>query len=50
MSWLALGGVPGPVMLGGGVLCLAGVAVARSRRRTGPPQVVDAAPGPDRVR
>ncbi|MFJ9539391.1 DMT family transporter [Streptomyces sp. NPDC101225] len=39
MSWLALGEVPGPVTLGGGVLCLAGVAVSRSRprSRTAPP-------------
>ncbi|MFI1291221.1 DMT family transporter [Streptomyces sp. NPDC020792] len=36
MSWLALGEVPGPVTLVGGALCLAGVAVSRSRphRRT----------------
>ncbi|MFJ3335928.1 DMT family transporter [Streptomyces sp. NPDC086766] len=33
MSWLALGEVPGPVTLVGGVLCLAGVAVSRSRPR-----------------
>ncbi|MFG3020959.1 DMT family transporter [Streptomyces sp. NPDC048254] len=33
MSWLALGEVPGPVTLVGGVLCLAGVAVSRSRAR-----------------
>ncbi|MET7285678.1 DMT family transporter [Streptomyces sp. NPDC005573] len=31
MSWLVLGEVPGPLTLGGGVLCLAGVAVSRSR-------------------
>ncbi|MGW3119817.1 DMT family transporter [Streptomyces sp. NPDC001107] len=31
MSWLALGEVPGLLTLGGGVLCLAGVAVSRSR-------------------
>ncbi|OIJ66293.1 DMT family transporter [Streptomyces mangrovisoli] len=35
MSWLALGEVPGALTLGGGVLCLAGVAVSRSRRRAG---------------
>ncbi|WP_420708281.1 DMT family transporter [Streptomyces sp. HGB0020] len=35
MSWLALGEVPGLVTLGGGVLCLAGVAVSRSRPRSG---------------
>ncbi|WP_326583898.1 DMT family transporter [Streptomyces sp. NBC_00481] len=34
MSWLALGEVPGPLTLAGGALCLAGVAVSRSR--TGP--------------
>ncbi|MDX3604859.1 DMT family transporter, partial [Streptomyces scabiei] len=34
MSWLALGEVPGPLTLAGGALCLAGVAVSRSRART----------------
>ncbi|WP_372337775.1 DMT family transporter [Streptomyces sp. MK5] len=34
MSWLALGEVPGLLTLAGGVLCLAGVAVSRSRPRT----------------
>ncbi|NUP36843.1 MAG: DMT family transporter [Streptomyces sp.] len=33
MSWLALGEVPGLLTLGGGALCLAGVAVSRSRPR-----------------
>ncbi|MDH6216816.1 DMT family transporter [Streptomyces pseudovenezuelae] len=33
MSWLALGEVPGLLTLAGGVLCLAGVAVSRSRAR-----------------
>jgi drug/metabolite transporter (DMT)-like permease len=33
MSWAVLGEVPGWVTLGGGVLCLVGVAMARSRRR-----------------
>lgn len=33
MSWLALGEVPGPLTLAGGALCLAGVAVSRSRQR-----------------
>ncbi|MFC8715461.1 DMT family transporter [Streptomyces sp. NPDC057197] len=33
MSWLVLGEVPGLLTLGGGVLCLAGVAVSRSRPR-----------------
>ncbi|TDD82442.1 DMT family transporter, partial [Actinomadura rubrisoli] len=39
MSWLFLGEVPGLITLAGGLLCLAGVAVARSsrRRRPGPP-------------
>ncbi|MFF3908939.1 DMT family transporter [Streptomyces sp. NPDC001848] len=37
MSWLFLQEVPGPVTLAGGVLCLAGVAVSRSRPRTSPP-------------
>jgi drug/metabolite transporter (DMT)-like permease len=37
MSWLFLGEVPGLLTLGGGALCLAGVAVSRSRpRRTVP--------------
>ncbi|MEU6685481.1 DMT family transporter [Streptomyces sp. NPDC046832] len=34
MSWLFLGKVPGLLTLVGGVLCLAGVAVSRSRSRT----------------
>ncbi|MFD4553869.1 DMT family transporter [Streptomyces sp. NPDC058469] len=33
MSWLVLGEVPGLLTLAGGVLCLAGVAVSRSRPR-----------------
>ncbi|MFJ8362629.1 DMT family transporter [Streptomyces sp. NPDC093984] len=37
MSWLFLQEVPGPVTLGGGALCLAGVAVSRSRPRKSPP-------------
>jgi drug/metabolite transporter (DMT)-like permease len=32
MSWLILGQVPGWLTLGGGALCLAGVAVSRGRR------------------
>ncbi|MFD7703024.1 DMT family transporter [Streptomyces caelestis] len=36
MSWLALDEVPGPLTLVGGALCLAGVAVSRSRSRPGP--------------
>ncbi|QNS07133.1 DMT family transporter [Streptomyces xanthii] len=42
MSWAALDEVPGPVTLGGGALCLAGVAVARSRPRN----AVKSAPAP----
>ncbi|MDX3309500.1 DMT family transporter [Streptomyces sp. NPDC054884] len=34
MSWLALGEVPGALTLAGGALCLAGVAVSRSKPRT----------------
>lgn len=33
MAWLLLDEIPGPLTLAGGVLCLAGVAVARSRSR-----------------
>ncbi|MDX2676296.1 DMT family transporter [Streptomyces sp. NY05-11A] len=36
MSWLVLGEVPGPLTLAGGALCLAGVAVSRSKARTPP--------------
>jgi drug/metabolite transporter (DMT)-like permease len=36
MSWLVLGEVPGLLTLAGGVLCLAGVAVSRTRIRTRP--------------
>ncbi|WP_327730444.1 DMT family transporter [Streptomyces sp. NBC_00487] len=42
MSWLALGEVPGPLTLAGGALCLAGVAVSRSRTR---PRTPGAVPG-----
>jgi drug/metabolite transporter (DMT)-like permease len=42
MSWLALGEVPGPLTLAGGALCLAGVAVSRSRTR---PRTPEAVPG-----
>ncbi|MFJ4618583.1 DMT family transporter [Streptomyces sp. NPDC088812] len=35
MSWLTLDEVPGPLTLAGGALCLAGVAVSRSRARAG---------------
>ncbi|MEU2601126.1 DMT family transporter [Streptomyces hirsutus] len=56
MSWLALGEVPGPLTLLGGALCLAGVAVSRSRAGTGtrtesgaavPAGTVPAPPGPE---
>ncbi|MER7545938.1 DMT family transporter [Spirillospora sp. NPDC127506] len=42
MSWLLLGEVPGLITLGGGLLCLAGVAVSRGGGRRVPP----AASGP----
>ncbi|AZQ33698.1 DMT family transporter [Streptomyces cyaneochromogenes] len=48
MSWLALGEVPGPLTLAGGALCLAGVAVSRSRTRSA--RVVAAAPRPEQAR
>ncbi|MCX4733037.1 DMT family transporter [Streptomyces sp. NBC_01363] len=35
MSWLLLDEVPAPLTVGGGLLCLAGVAVSRTRPRTG---------------
>ncbi|MFK4226943.1 DMT family transporter [Streptomyces sp. NPDC019890] len=48
MSWLALDEVPGGLTLAGGALCLAGVAVSRSRaRRPAPP--ADAVPRPSRA-
>jgi drug/metabolite transporter (DMT)-like permease len=34
MSWLLLGEVPGWLTFVGGALCLAGVAVSRTRPRT----------------
>ncbi|MGW6393693.1 DMT family transporter [Streptomyces sp. NPDC055103] len=34
LAWLVLGELPGPLTLAGGALCLAGVAVSRSRPRT----------------
>ncbi|MFJ5532332.1 DMT family transporter [Streptomyces sp. NPDC093261] len=55
MSWLLLGEVPGALTLGGGLLCLAGVAVSRSRpRRPVPVPGPRTAPGsphttPDRL-
>ncbi|GAA5112452.1 hypothetical protein GCM10025762_22790 [Haloechinothrix salitolerans] len=39
MSWALLGEVPGLLTLAGGVLCLAGVAVSRSRRRVPVPEL-----------
>ncbi|MER7496625.1 DMT family transporter [Streptomyces pharetrae] len=48
MSWLALGEVPGPLTLAGGALCLAGVAVSRSRGRAA--RVVAASPRPATAR
>ena len=39
MSWLALDEVPGLLTLAGGALCLAGVAVSRSRPRSRPRSV-----------
>ncbi|MGI5374248.1 DMT family transporter [Streptomyces sp. CA-251387] len=48
MSWLALGEVPGLLTLAGGALCLAGVAVSRSRARSA--RVVAASPRPEQAR
>jgi drug/metabolite transporter (DMT)-like permease len=51
MSWLVLGEVPGVLTLGGGALCLAGVAVSRSRARGGRTSRVAAGrkPRPEKV-
>jgi drug/metabolite transporter (DMT)-like permease len=46
MSWLVLGEVPGPLTLAGGALCLAGVAVSRSRSRAAA-RVVTGEPRPE---
>ncbi|MGW1748678.1 DMT family transporter [Streptomyces sp. NPDC002092] len=46
MSWLALGEVPGLLTLGGGVLCLAGVAVSRSRAAVVPAAAPESTPEP----
>ncbi|WP_391648389.1 DMT family transporter [Streptomyces violarus] len=46
MSWLFLGEVPGLLTLAGGALCLAGVAVSRSRSRTARGGAPGAAPEP----
>ncbi|MFF9124667.1 DMT family transporter [Streptomyces sp. NPDC014889] len=49
MSWLALGEVPGPVTLVGGALCLAGVAVSRSRPPRRASRTAHEEPRPERV-
>ncbi|MFF4397859.1 DMT family transporter [Streptomyces sp. NPDC001480] len=49
MSWLALGEVPGPLTLAGGVLCLAGVAVSRSRARASRVAAAEPEQRPERV-
>ncbi|MFF4044184.1 DMT family transporter [Streptomyces sp. NPDC001816] len=49
MSWLALGEVPGLLTLVGGVLCLAGVAVSRSRVRGRTRRVAAGEPRPEKV-
>ncbi|MFE7208486.1 DMT family transporter [Streptomyces sp. NPDC057611] len=49
MSWLALGEVPGPVTLVGGALCLAGVAVSRSRPHRRISRTAHEEPRPERV-
>jgi hypothetical protein len=48
MSWLALDEVPGGLTLAGGALCLAGVAVSRSRAGR-PATPADAVPRPSRA-
>ncbi|MFE1287931.1 DMT family transporter [Streptomyces sp. NPDC058751] len=45
MSWLFLGEVPGLLTLAGGALCLAGVAVSRSRPRREPASAGTSVPG-----
>ncbi|MFI9602475.1 DMT family transporter [Streptomyces sp. NPDC052043] len=49
MSWLALGEVPGLVTLVGGALCLAGVAVSRSRPHRRTSRTAHEEPRPERV-
>ncbi|MEU6015910.1 DMT family transporter [Streptomyces sp. NPDC047515] len=44
MSWLLLDEVPAPLTVGGGLLCLAGVAVSRLRTQPGPTQRIPAQP------
>ncbi|MFJ8004937.1 DMT family transporter [Streptomyces fagopyri] len=46
MSWLFLGEIPGVLTLAGGALCLAGVAVSRSRPRLSGPARATASPRP----
>ncbi|MFJ3228542.1 DMT family transporter [Streptomyces sp. NPDC086783] len=47
MSWLFLDEVPGLFTLGGGLLCLAGVAVSRSRPRSRATAAAGTAPSPE---
>jgi drug/metabolite transporter (DMT)-like permease len=49
MSWLALGEVPGLLTLAGGALCLAGVAVSRSRRARAAAPVTAPEPQPEKT-
>ncbi|MGW7253370.1 DMT family transporter [Streptomyces sp. NPDC054834] len=49
MSWLALGEVPGLLTLAGGALCLAGVAVSRSRARASRVAAAEPEQRPERV-
>ncbi|AOR35234.1 hypothetical protein BFF78_32930 [Streptomyces fodineus] len=49
MSWLALGEVPGVLTLVGGALCLAGVAVSRSRALGRSRRVAARQPRPEKV-
>jgi drug/metabolite transporter (DMT)-like permease len=49
MSWLVLDEVPGLLTLGGGALCLAGVAVARHRSRSERTTAVAAEAGDEKV-
>ncbi|MQY38843.1 putative amino-acid metabolite efflux pump [Streptomyces sp. RB17] len=49
MSWLVLGEVPGVLTLVGGVLCLAGVAVSRSRTLGRSRRVAGREPRPEKV-
>ncbi|MFF1720090.1 DMT family transporter, partial [Streptomyces sviceus] len=50
MSWLALGEVPGLFTLAGGALCLAGVAVSRSRTGAAAPTGAPPPPPPPKPR